>query len=185
MRVNVSPASGAMLVGKNQTERNVRSRFGAICGLDPLDHFVKRTLRCRAYLRYVDDFALFANDKRSLWQCKGAIIEFLARYRLTIHESSCQVTPTVHGAPWLGFVVYPTHRLVKARKVRHASRRLRQRYAAWRTGAISFATLDASVQGWINHVRFADTWGLRRHVLATLAARSARRAISGQRTAAQ
>jgi hypothetical protein len=21
------------------------------------------------------------------------------------------------------------------------------------------------VQGWINHVRYADTWGLRRHVL--------------------
>ncbi|MEM7250018.1 MAG: PaaI family thioesterase [Pseudomonadota bacterium] len=33
MRVNVSLASGAMLVGKNQTECNVRSRFGAIWGL--------------------------------------------------------------------------------------------------------------------------------------------------------
>jgi hypothetical protein len=24
---------------------------------------------------------------------------------------------------------------------------------------------DTSVQGWINHVRYADTWGLREHVL--------------------
>ena len=30
---------------------------------------------------------------------------------------------------------------------------------------ISFAEFDASVQGWINHVRYADTWGLRKHVL--------------------
>ncbi|MCB9076503.1 MAG: hypothetical protein H6631_02845 [Anaerolineaceae bacterium] len=29
-----------------------------------------------------------------------------------------------------------------------------------------FAELDASVQGWINHVRYADTWGLREHLLA-------------------
>ena len=31
-------------------------------------------------------------------------------------------------------------------------------------GAISFAELDASVQGWINHVRYGDTWGLRAHL---------------------
>ena len=29
----------------------------------------------------------------------------------------------------------------------------------------AFAEFDASVQGWINHVRYADSWGLRRHVL--------------------
>ena len=31
---------------------------------------------------------------------------------------------------------------------------------------ISFAEFDSSVQGWINHVRYADSWGLRSHVLA-------------------
>jgi hypothetical protein len=29
------------------------------------------------------------------------------------------------------------------------------------------AELDGSVQGWINHVRYADTWGLREHLFAT------------------
>ena len=29
------------------------------------------------------------------------------------------------------------------------------------------AELDAGVQGWINHVRYADTWGLREHLFAT------------------
>ena len=32
-------------------------------------------------------------------------------------------------------------------------------------GPLSFAEFDASVGGWINHVRYADTWGLRQHVL--------------------
>ena len=31
---------------------------------------------------------------------------------------------------------------------------------------IPFAELDASVQGWINHVRYGDTWGLRTALLA-------------------
>ena len=31
--------------------------------------------------------------------------------------------------------------------------------------AARFAEFDAGVRGWVNHVRYADTWGLRRHVL--------------------
>ncbi|MBX3617324.1 hypothetical protein, partial [Nitrosomonas sp.] len=54
---------------------------------------------------------------------------------------------------------------VKSRKVTHAARSLRQRYQAYCDNELSFAEFDASVQGWINHVRFADSWGLRQHVL--------------------
>ena len=102
--------------------------------------------------------------------------------RLVIHASRAQVLPVGAGIPWLGFVVYPTHRLVKARKVRAAHRRLRSRLAAYHAGQISYAELDASIQGWINHVRHADSWGLRRHVLETLAIRPAehRRAVAAQ-----
>ena len=72
------------------------------------------------------------------------------------------------GIPWLGFVVYPTHRKLKARKVRNATHRLGERLDAYQAGRISFAEFDAGVQGWINHVRYADSWGLRRHLLGRL-----------------
>lgn len=62
-------------------------------------------------------------------------------------------------------MVFPTHRLLKARKAVHATRRLTACFEAWHAGRISFAAFDAAVQGWINHVRYADTWGLREHVL--------------------
>ncbi|ETX07924.1 MAG: hypothetical protein ETSY2_08385 [Candidatus Entotheonella gemina] len=42
---------------------NLTSQFWSNCYLDPVDHFVKRELRCAAYLRYVDDFALFSGSK--------------------------------------------------------------------------------------------------------------------------
>ncbi len=76
---------------------------------------------------------------------------------------------------WLGFVVYPTHRRLKARKARHATRHLGKQMQAWRQGRISFAELDASVQGWINHVRYADSWGLRRTVFNRMAKSDHRR----------
>lgn len=145
---------------------NLTSQFWSNCHLHALDLFVRRELRCAAYLRYVDDFALFSDSKAELWAWKAALIERLAALRLTMHEHATQVAPTAAGTPWLGFVVYPDHILVKARKVRHATRRLGVQYEALRAGTISFAEFDATVQGWINHVRQADSWGLRGHVLS-------------------
>jgi hypothetical protein len=66
---------------------------------------VKRELGCPAYLRYVDDFALFSNSKRQLWRWKHAVIERLAKIRLKIHNRA-QVVPVKSGIPWLGFIVY-------------------------------------------------------------------------------
>ncbi|MBI4754475.1 MAG: RNA-directed DNA polymerase [Betaproteobacteria bacterium] len=147
---------------------NLTSQFWSNCHLHPFDLFVKRELGCRAYLRYVDDFALFGDSKATLWRWKTAVQERLAVLRLTLHETEAQVTPVSAGIPWLGFVVHPDHRLVKARKVRHATRRLGERYELYRARKLSFAEFDASVQGWINHVRYANTWGLRRHMLRPL-----------------
>jgi RNA-directed DNA polymerase len=55
---------------------------------------------------------------------------------------------------------------VKAPNVVKFSQRLRQRWREYTSGQITFAEFGASVQGWINHVRYADRWGLRRHVLS-------------------
>lgn len=144
---------------------NLTSQFWANCYLNPFDHFIKRELRCQGYLRYVDDFALFSNSKTELWEWKHALIERLAKNRLTVHESAAQVIPVSAGIPWLGFVVYPTHRRIKSRNVVKFSRRLHARWSEYTSGQITFAEFDTSVKGWVNHVRYADTWGLRRHIL--------------------
>ena len=147
---------------------NLSSQFWSNCYLHRFDQFVSRELRCPAYLRYVDDFALFSDSKRQLWAWKRALVERLARLRLTIHESAAQVLPTASGIAWLGFVVHPSHRLVKARKARSTIRHLGQRLDEYLGGRISFGEFDASVKGWVNHIRYADSWGLRRHVFRGL-----------------
>jgi hypothetical protein len=147
---------------------NLTSQFWSNCYRHPFDQFVTRELRCRAYLRYVDDFVLLSDSRRELWAWKRAVVQRLARLRLVIHEKAAQVVPVRGGIPWLGFVVDPTHRHVKARKVRSATCHLGERLDSYRAGEISFGELDASIKGWVTHVRYADTWGLRRHVFARL-----------------
>ena len=144
---------------------NLTSQFWANCYLNGFDHFVNRELGCGAYLRYVDDFLLFADDKATLWRWRNAIVHRLAQLRLAIHQGPGQVRPTGEGVRFLGFVVYPDHRLLLRRKGVHYRRRLAQLLKAYRQGRLSRPQLDASVRGWINHARYGDTWGLRKDIL--------------------
>jgi RNA-directed DNA polymerase len=143
---------------------NLTSQFWANCYLNPFDHFVKRELKCPGYVRYVDDILLFADDKTQLWQWREAVVAQLAALRLTIHPGA-HPRPVTEGIPFLGFVVYPTHRRLKGRKVVHFRRRLKARLRAYRQGDLTYEKFNATVQGWINHVRYGDTWGLRRAIL--------------------
>ena len=146
---------------------NLTSQFWSNCYLHPFDQFVSRELGCSAYVRYVDDTVLFAQDKIKLWDWKQRCVERLARLRLTIHTAQAQVQPVDGGIPWLGFVIFPDRRQVKGRRVRFSAKRIAHRFSDWRQGRISFAEFDACIQGWINHVRYADSWRLRERLLAS------------------
>jgi hypothetical protein len=150
---------------------NLTSQFWANCYLNPFDHFVKRELRYQGgspgYLRYVDDLLLFADDKGTLWRWREALVERMARLRLTIHPEA-HPRPVSEGIPFLGFIVFPTHRRLKRRKGIAFQRRLKRKLAAHAAGEISLDEVHASVQGWVNHVHYGDTWGLRRAMLAGL-----------------
>ncbi|MBN1138411.1 MAG: RNA-dependent DNA polymerase [Anaerolineae bacterium] len=158
---------------------NLTSQFWANCYLNPFDHFVKRELGCQGYLRYVDDFLLFADDKRTLLAWREALVERLARLRLTIHPGA-HPRPTREGFPFLGFVVYPTHRRLKRRNVVAYRRRLRWLVAGWVAGEETQKAVVASLLGWINHARYGDTWGLRGSVVASLPPMATSRPASRQ-----
>ena len=145
---------------------NLTSQFWANVYLNPLDQFVKRVLKCRRYIRYVDDFLLFADDKVTLHRWRSEIITFLAGFRLTIHENTAQVRPVNAGMPFLGFIVYPDHRRLKPARGYDFRRRLNALAAAYKTGEIDHEYMNASVQGWVAHAEHGDTWGLRRAVLS-------------------
>ena len=147
---------------------NLTSQFWANVYLNDLDQFVKRTLRCRAYLRYADDLLFFADDKPTLHGWRGAAIGRSAILRLTLHEGRAQVYPVTEGIPFLGFRVFPDHRRLKSRRGHAARRRLQALARQCAAGQVDVARLTAGVQGWVAHATHGDTWGLRRSVLGTI-----------------
>ena len=144
---------------------NLTSQFWSNCYLNPLDHFVRRELKCPAYVRFVDDMLLFANDKQTLRRWRGALIDYLASLRLTLHAERAQPRPVGEGIPFLGFVIYPDYRRVKGRKVVAYRRRLKKLWQAYQAGEIEQTDVVASLRGWLAHISYGDTWALAEQIL--------------------
>ena len=144
---------------------NLTSQFWANVHLTPFDHFIKRELHCKAYVRYVDDFLLFAESKQRLWTWKAQIEIRLATLRLTIHQGA-HPRPVSEGIPFLGFITFPQRRRLKRRKGVYFLRKLRRQPAEYGMGELSLDDLNAGVGGWVNHVRYGNTIGLRRATLS-------------------
>lgn len=141
---------------------NLTSQFWANVYLNELDQFVKHTLRCTGYVRYVDDFVLFANDKATLHRWREQIIQFLYTLRLTLHEDRAQPRPVEQGLPFLGFTVYPDHRRLKRSKGIAYRRHLKTLWRQFQSGEITREPGRASVMAWLGHIQHGDTFGLRR-----------------------
>jgi len=139
---------------------NQTSQFFANVYLDPLDHFVTARLRL-CYVRYVDDFLVFADDKRRLHEVRDRISEFLERLRLQVHRDKSVVFPCDRGIRFLGYRVFPTHRLLVKENVHRFRRRMRRMQAAYAAGRIGFEAIRPRIMSWIGHARHADTYRLR------------------------
>jgi len=147
---------------------NLTSQFWANVYLNGLDHFVKERLRLPKYLRYVDDFAIFADDRGVLQAARGAVEEYLANLRLKIHPVKSQIFATTRGANFLGFRILPDRIRVRTENLRRARHRLRQMQVVYAAHQMTRQAVTASLQSWIAHLAHGDTWRLRERIFADL-----------------
>jgi RNA-directed DNA polymerase len=144
---------------------NLTSQHWANVYLNELDQYAKRVLKCRAYIRYVDDVLLFADDKAVLQGWRKEIISFLQTLRLTLHETKAQPRPVATGIPCLGFQVFPEHRRLKSVNGYSFQRRLRRMLVSLEHGELSEKDFSSRFTSWLNHASSGDTWSLRRSIL--------------------
>jgi len=143
---------------------NLTSQFFANVYLNDFDHFIKEQLRCKAYLRYVDDSVTLANEKSFLHDVKWAMEDYLADLRLRLHPGKCHIFLSELGVDFLGYRVFPTHIKLRMSNALRFRRRLKKMAQQYEQGRISIPEITASVQSWLGHARFADTYLLRRSI---------------------
>ena len=145
----------------NLTSQHFANRY-----LSPVDHRAKDRLRIRAYLRYMDDMLLFADDRAQLEGWGHAIEQACWRQRLRLHP--WQVVPVRQGLTWLGFRILPGQVRVKRATVLRARKRLKLQAAEAAESPEAWERFVASLRSTLAHWSHGDTWRLRTELLREL-----------------
>ncbi|MBE3575692.1 MAG: group II intron reverse transcriptase domain-containing protein [Firmicutes bacterium] len=147
---------------------NLTSQLFANVYMDQLDQFVKHHLRAHFYIRYMDDFIILEGDKQALWHYLMEIKGFLED-RLCLHlNRKTSIFPVWQGIDFLGYRIWDDHRLLRKANVKRAKRMFKRLSKDYSEGRVSVERVRASVMSWIGHCKHADTYHVRRRVLAGL-----------------
>jgi RNA-directed DNA polymerase len=147
---------------------NLTSQFLANLHLARFDHTIAALPGIAAYLRYVDDFALFADAPEPLRQAREVIGAELAELRLRLHPIKSQLRCTRHGASFVGFHVLPQRVRVRNHNLLKGRRRLKALARDVAAGHCSPEVARIRVISWNAHLAHGTTWRLRRRLFRDL-----------------
>lgn len=130
---------------------NYTSQWFGNMYMNQLDMFVKHTLKCKYYMRYMDDFFLFSNDKQQLHIWHNEIIKFLET-ELKLQLSKGKVLKYTQGVSGLGFRHFRSHKLLTKRSAKIIKKRFKTLPEKWNNNKINLYTFTstlASTKGWV------------------------------------
>ena len=144
---------------------NLTSQYFANHYLGALDHFIKERLGCRRYLRYMDDFVLWADDRASLLGHRVEIAAFLE------NELRLDLKPEVmgrcdRGLTFCGYRVYPGGLRLSNRSRRRFRHLYREAMDRAGSGGWTETELVRHVEPMLAFVRRGASHAFRQRVLA-------------------
>lgn len=148
LRKIIPPESKGVPIGAltSQLSANV---YGNI-----LDQYLHHQLKV-PFARYMDDVIVLGNDSQQLREVKRAIEEF-ADAQMGLRLSHWSVAPVTRGVNFLGYRIWPKHKLLRKSSVTRAKRKIRRMQSQGDTEA-----LRRFLGSWAGHVNKADTYNLK------------------------
>lgn len=140
---------------------NLTSQIFANVYMNEFDHFVKNIIKVKHYVRYTDDFAIVSESSTHLEDLLGPIAEFLDRkLALSLHPKKITVRKFNRGIDFLGYLIFPNHRLIRTKTRHRIFSKLRSRADEFHRGRISRLVLEQSLQSYLGVLSHANTYKL-------------------------
>ena len=134
---------------------NLTSQFFANAYLAELDHHVKERMRIGGYVRYMDDFVLFADSRDEVKRLKGEVVRF-CQEELGLEMNESRINTANAGLRFLGYVI----RSDSVRLSLRAKRRFRAKLAD-----ANREECQAKAQALVAFTARANAAGFRRSVI--------------------
>ncbi len=144
---------------------NLTSQLFANIYLNELDYFAKHELRIKHYVRYVDDFIMFSDDKKVLHEVWEKIRGFLhGRLYLCLEKRKTQINKVSFGVDFTGYVARGSHVRVRTRNWRRFRAKLGSRIYEWRRGRLEPESLGASFASYTGHLSHTNSGKIKERV---------------------
>lgn len=143
---------------------NLTSQFFANVYLNELDQYVKHSLKCRYYVRYVDDFVLLSRDQNELILWRGLIDKFVReQLNLTLHPVRRKLLPVSNGIDFLGYIIRHNYMLVRRRVVNN----LKAKIKAFKQSKVKdWKKFKDVIASYIGHLKWANSFKLRQKLFS-------------------
>ncbi len=131
-----------------------------LCGniyLDRVDHWLLEQLRVPAYIRYMDDLVIFADDRKYLWHVLHELRARMTLLRLKLHPRKTQIQPSRCGLRFLGYRITAERLAPVPETIVRFRRRLRQLQQDYDTGKCSLTDIQQSLASYWGHFQLART----------------------------
>lgn len=107
---------------------NLTSQLLVNIYMNEFDQFVKHELKVKYYIRYADDFVVLDQNKEYLRPLLSRFSEFLSkRLKLSLHPDKVFIKTLASGVDFLGWVHFPTHRVLRTVTKRRMFKRVNEK----------------------------------------------------------
>jgi hypothetical protein len=144
---------------------NLTSQLFANVYMNELDQFIKHKLHIKHYARYTDDFAIVSSDRSYLEALIWPISVFLDDHlALALHPNKVSIRKLHQGVDFLGYVIFPEHRLIRNITKRRIFKKFVAKVMAYYAGELSESALMASLQSYLGVMSHANAIQLAKEI---------------------
>jgi retron-type reverse transcriptase len=124
---NIIDSIDSGVAGKGLPLGNLTSQLLVNIYMHEFDVYMKQTLKVKYYIRYADDFVVFARDEKYLKEVLHCQRQFLEeKLALRLHPHKVSIETLASGVDFLGWVHFPHKRTLRTVTKRRMLRKLRK-----------------------------------------------------------
>lgn len=134
---------------------NVGAMISQLMGmiyLDEFDHYIKRVLKIKHYIRYVDDVVIIGLTKEDCQSLAAHLTEY-ARRKFKLEFSKIKIAPLSRGINFVGYRTWSSKRIIRKRSMKTFKRNVRKHRLLSVRASLGHAKHTSSHTGMIDYMR--------------------------------
>lgn len=144
---------------------NYTSQYFANIYLNELDQYIKRELKIKYYIRYMDDFILLLDTKKECCETKKKIETFVQEHlQLELNEKS-RYYPNAMGINFCGYRIFLNYRKLRTSSKKKIKKKVKMWNRLYQQNKLDISNAMQSLNSWRGHASHCNSYQLQQKII--------------------